>query len=120
MILALWPPALQCQLSALLFVCVSFVLFFFLFVVVLSGEPKQKQGRGLVDRKLVQAVPPPKQKQGRGLVDRKLVQAAPPPPPVILLRLKAALLFWFFGDFRCGVPLLVVILVIYMNKCKNR
>ena len=35
----------------------SFVLFvlFFLFVVVVSGEPKQKQGRGLVDHKLVQA-----------------------------------------------------------------
>ena len=31
-----------------------FVLFF-LFVVVVSGEPKQKQGRGLIDRKLVQA-----------------------------------------------------------------
>ena len=39
---------------ALLFVCVLFVLFL-LFVVVLSGEPKQNQGRGLVDRKLVQA-----------------------------------------------------------------
>ena len=25
---------------------------------------------------------------------------------------------WFFGDLRCGVPLFVVILVIY--KCKNR
>ena len=37
--------------------CLSFVLFvlFFLFVVVVSGEPKQKQGRGLVDHKLVQA-----------------------------------------------------------------
>ena len=33
-----------------------FVLFF-LFVVVVSGEPKQKQGRGLVDHKLVQAPP---------------------------------------------------------------
>ena len=32
--------------------CFRFVL---LFVVVLSGEPKQKQGQGLVDRKLVQA-----------------------------------------------------------------
>ena len=52
-ILALWPPALQFQLAALLFVCV------FLFVVVLSGDPKQNQGRGLVDRKLVQAPPPP-------------------------------------------------------------
>ena len=28
-------------------------------------------------------------------------------------RPKAALLFWFFGDFRCGVPLFIVILVIY-------
>ena len=26
-----------------------------MFVVVVSGEPKQKQGRGLVDHKLVQA-----------------------------------------------------------------
>ena len=33
-------------------------------------------------------------------------------------RPKAALLFWFFGDFRCGVPLFIVILVIY--KYKNR
>ena len=28
-------------------------------------------------------------------------------------RPKAALLFWFFGGFRCGVPLFTVILVIY-------
>ena len=26
---------------------------------------------------------------------------------------KAALLFWFFGGFRCGVPLFIVSLVIY-------
>ena len=39
---------------ALLLVCVLFVLFL-LFIVVLSGEPRQKQGRGLVDHKLVQA-----------------------------------------------------------------
>ena len=32
-----------------------FYSFFFLFVVVVSGEPRQKQGRGLVDHKLVQA-----------------------------------------------------------------
>ena len=31
---------------------------------------------------------------------------------------KAALLFWLFSDFRCGVPLFIVILVIY--KYKNR
>ena len=30
-----------------------FTRLFVLIVVVLSGEPKQKQGRGLVDRKLV-------------------------------------------------------------------
>ena len=87
-IVALWPPALQFQLHALLL--------------------------------------------RRGLVDRKLVQAPPPHHPVILLlavprrlfyfgslvifadRLKAALLFWFFGDFRCGVFLLFFMLYIYI------
>ena len=88
MILALWSPVLQFQLPALLFVCVLFVL---LFVVVLSGEPKQNQGRGMVDRKLVEA--PKWPSQGGSSV-------------------------WFFGDFRCGVPLSIVILVIY--KYKNR
>ena len=38
---------------------VYFIRFVLLFVVDLSGEPKQNQGRGLVDRKLVQAPPPP-------------------------------------------------------------
>ena len=33
-------------------------------------------------------------------------------------RPKAALLFWFFSDIRCGVQLFIVILVIY--KYKNR
>ena len=33
-------------------------------------------------------------------------------------RPKTALLFWFFGDFRCGVLLFKVILIIY--KYKNR
>ena len=27
---------------------------------------------------------------------------------------KVALLFWFFGDFRCGVMLFMVILIIYI------
>ena len=40
----------------------------------------------------------------------KLVE---PPSNFIAGRPKAALLFWFFGGFRCGVPLLIVILVIY-------
>ena len=31
---------------------------------------------------------------------------------------KAALLFWLLSDFRCGVPLFIVILVIY--KYRNR
>ena len=58
-----------------------FVLFF-LFVVNVSGEPRQKQGRGLVDLKLEQA-----------------------PSPVIIIagRPKAAFLFWFFGDVYDGV-----------------
>ena len=51
-----------------------------------------------------------RQNQGRGLVDRKLVKA---PSYFIAGRPKAALLFWFFGGFRCGVPLFIVILVIY-------
>ena len=44
----------------------------------------------------------------------------PPPLPnnFIAGRPKAAPLFWFFGDFRCGVLLFTVVLVIY--KYKNR
>ena len=54
------------------------------------------------------------------LVGRKLVKAPPPTPPsnFIAGRPKAALLFSFFGDLRCGVLLFMVILVIY--KYKNR
>ena len=50
-----------------------------------------------------------------GLVVRKLVKA-----PSIFFpgHPKVALLFWLFSDFRCGVPLFIVILVIY--KYKNR
>ena len=41
-------------------------------------------------------------------------------PPVFFIagRPKAALLLWFFGDFRCGALLFVVIHVLY--KYKNR
>ena len=41
-------------------------------------------------------------------------------PPVIFIagHPKAAFLFWFFGDFRCGALLIMVIHVIY--KYKNR
>ena len=38
------------------------------------------------------------------------------PSNFIAGRSKAALLFWFFGGFRCGVPLFVVMLVIYYYK----
>ena len=41
-----------------------------------------------------------------------------PPSNFIAGRRKAALLFWFFSDFRCSVPLFIVILSIY--KYKNR
>ena len=49
------------------------------------------------------------------MVDRKLVEA---PSNFIAGRPKVALLFWFFGDFRCDVPLFIVSLVIC--KYKNR
>ena len=62
-------------------------------VIVLSDEPRQNQGRGLVDRKLVKASPP-----------SNFIAGHP----------KAALLFWFFGGFRCGVPLLSLFLL-YIN-----
>ena len=64
--------------------CDAFVL------IVLSDEPGQNQGRGLVDRKLVKA-----------------------PCNFIASRPKAALLFYLFGGFRCCVPLFIGILVIY-------
>ena len=41
-----------------------------------------------------------------------------PPSNFTAGRPKAALLFWFLGDFRCGVPLFIVILIIY--NIKNR
>ena len=51
--------------------------------------------------------------------------SSPPPPATptphtpsnyIAGRPKAALLFWFFGDIRCGALLFMVILVIYKYK----
>ena len=52
---------------------------------------------------------------GRRLVDRKLVEA---PSGFVAGRPGAALLFWFFGGFGCGVPLLIAILVVrwYKNR----
>ena len=69
-------------------------------VTVLSDEPRQNQGRGLVDRKLVKAIPPSNFIAGRP---------------------KAALLFWFFGDFRCVCRCLsLFLLYININIGKNR
>ena len=84
--------------AARLAFCLCFICFIsVLFVLVFSGEPKQNQGRGLVDRKL------------------HVVQA---PSNYIASRPKAALLFWFFSDFICGVLLFIVLLVIYEYKNK--
>ena len=52
--------------------------------------------------------------QGRGWVDHRLVKA--PQCFFIAGRPRAALLLWFFGDFRCGALLFVVIYVIYKYK----
>ena len=82
------------QLSALLFVYVLFVLLLFAILILLN------QGRT----------------KGEGLSTTNWFK----PAPVIFIagRHKAALLFWFFGDFRCGALLFMVIYVIY--KYKNR
>ena len=56
-----------------------FIRFVLLFGVVLSGEPKTNQGRGLVDFRLVQAPPAP----------------PPPPPPVSSLLAVSRRLFYF-------------------------
>ena len=47
-----------------------------------------------------------------------LEEGMPPPRPNYFIagRPKAAHLFWFFGDFRCGVLVFMVILVIYKYK----
>ena len=71
-------------------------------VIILSDEPRQNQGRGLVDQKLVKA-------STHTHTHTHLNN-------FIACRQKAALLFWFFGDFRCGVWLFIVILVIYKYR----
>ena len=84
------------MLSVLIDLVVVLVLWCDAFVViVLSDEPRQNQGRGLVDRKLVKA-----------------------PSNFIAGRPKAALLFWFFSDFRYGVPYSSLFLL-YLNIKKR-
>ena len=55
----------------------------------------------------------PNQHLGQGLIDSKIVES---PSNFIAGRPKAALLFWFFGGFRCGLWLSFVIPVIYKNR----
>ena len=51
------------------------------------------------------------------MVDRKLVEAPPPPPPsnFIAGRCKAAILFWIYDDFRCGMLLFRVSVAISVS-----
>ena len=82
-------------------VCFSFVFyrFFLLSIAVLSGEQKQKQGRELVEYKLIQARAPP----------------PPPPPPVISFLTVPRRLFCFIF---LVVWLCSAILVTYKNRKK--
>ena len=50
----------------------------------------------------------PRQNYERGFVDLKLVEA---PSNFIAGCSKAAFLFWFFGELRCGVPLFVLYVI---------
>ena len=79
----------QCQLPALLFVCVLFVLFLLYVVVFLMNQSRTK---------------------GEGWSTENLFK---PPSNYIAGRPKAALLFELFGDFSCDVLLYIVLLVIY-------
>ena len=91
-ILALWPPVLQYQLPALLFDC------FIRFVFLVRSSCVWWAGAGA----------------GAGV---GLPQAGSVPPVFFIAgRPKAALLLRFFGDFRCGALLFVVIHVIYTYK----
>ena len=60
----------------------------------LSGEPKKNQGRGLIDRKVFQSPSHPSSNYIAG-------------------RPKAALSFWFFSVFECGL-LVFIVLVLYI------
>ena len=86
-----------------------FIRFVLLFEVVLSGEPKQNQGRGSVDRKLVQAPPPS--------------PPPPPPPPPVISLLAVPRRFFCFGslvilDVMCCY-LWLFSLYINIKICKN-
>ena len=80
------------QLPALLFVCVLFFVVCRCYIWRTKAELRARVGRPQI--------------------------SSSPPVFFIAGRPKAALLFWFFSDFRCGVLLFVVIHVIYKYKNK--
>ena len=96
-ILALWPHALQFPAARF-----AFRLCLILFVFIRSFFCLVNQNRT----------------KGEGWSTANQSKLLPPPSNFIAGRPKAALLFWFLSDFRGGVPLFIVILVIY--KYKNR
>ena len=53
-------------------------------------------------------------------VGRPITSSSPLSSSFIDGRPNAALLFWFFGDFRCGVPLFIAFPVYILYKYKNR
>ena len=59
--------------------------------------------------------------EARARVGRPQTSSSPHPLPsnFIAGRRKAALLLWFFGDFRCGVLLFMVILIISVHNSKK-
>ena len=77
---------------------------------------KQNQEVG-VGRPPTSSSPPPHVSAGRPKAALLFWFSPPPPPPHVSAgHPKAALLFWFFDGFRCGVPLFIVIRVIYKYK----
>ena len=81
--------------------CESFVVIVFFYL----GNKNRTMGEGLSAE--IYLEPPP------FAPTPSFVQ---PSPLFIAGRPKAALLFWFFGDLRCGVLLFMVLLVIYNYK----
>ena len=83
------PSCPSIQLPALLFVCVLFLLFVDVYLRT-KAKIRARVGRP---------------------------QTSSSPPVIFIVgRPKAALLLWFFSDFRCGALLFVVIHVIYKYK----
>ena len=89
-----------------------------------TGSPLRLPGRQSRDRHQFETPPQEITKECRRTKTEARARVGRPQtsssPPVIFIagRPKAALLFWFFGDFRCGALLFMVIHVIYKYKNK--